>query len=109
METSLVYQQIKDQEKQLAQFLEPLFTRHDAVRAALQYITGLVSKVDRKNTWQLAQEAGLKSPYSFQHLLACAAWNSHALRDHLQVAGIEQKQAGILIIDQTGLSVRCTC
>jgi SRSO17 transposase len=92
---SLVYEQVKEQEKQLAQFLQPLFTRQEAVRAALQYITGLVSKVDRKNTWQLAEEAGLKSPYSFQNLLARAAWHSHALRDHLQVAGIQKKQGGI--------------
>ncbi len=54
METTLVYQQVKEEESQLAQLLQPFFVRHDSLRAALQYTTGLLSHVARKNTWQLA-------------------------------------------------------
>jgi SRSO17 transposase len=102
METTLVYQQVKEQERKIAQFLQPFFARHDALRAVLQYTTGLLSKTDRKNTWQLSEEAGLKSPYSFQHLLGRSGWDSEGLRDHLQKDGIKKKEGGILAIDETG-------
>lgn len=102
MERTLVYQQVKEEERQLAQLLQPFFVRHDSLRAALQYTTGLLSHVARKNTWQLAEEAGLNSPYSFQHLLGRAAWDSEALRDHLQINGLKEKEGGILVIDETG-------
>jgi hypothetical protein len=45
------------------------FSREEARQVALQYTWGLISKAERKNTWQLAEEAGLQTPYTFQHLL----------------------------------------
>lgn len=102
METTLGYQKIKEQEEKLAQFIKPFFSQHNSRRTALQYTTGLLSRAERKNSWQLAEEAGLKDPYTFQHLLGRASWDPNALRDHIQTAGIQEKQGGILIIDETG-------
>ena len=37
METKVSNQKIKDQEKKLAQFLQPFFAQHNSRRTALQY------------------------------------------------------------------------
>jgi SRSO17 transposase len=37
--------------------------------------------VERKNSWQLAEAAGLANPYAFQHLLGRAHWQADAVRD----------------------------
>jgi SRSO17 transposase len=60
--------------------------------------------LERKNSWQLAEAAGLANPYRFQHLLGRAHWDAEALRDeHLQnvLAGLGQDDA-VLAIDETG-------
>jgi SRSO17 transposase len=60
--------------------------------------------VERKNSWQLAEAAGLANPYAFQHLLGRAHWDAEAVRDaHLQdvLAGLGQEDA-VLAIDETG-------
>ncbi len=57
-------------------------------------LQSLLSGVERKNRWQLAEAAGLDTPYRFQHLLGRGAWDAEALRDEpLEV---------VLAIDETG-------
>jgi SRSO17 transposase len=61
--------------------------------------------VERKNSWQLAEAAGLANPYGFQHLLGRAQWDAEAVRDaHAQdvLAGLGQDDA-VLAIDETGV------
>ena len=41
------------------------FVRLEAKKAALAYIKGLISPVERKNSWQLAEAIGDKDPYRF--------------------------------------------
>jgi SRSO17 transposase len=54
-------------------------------RAHLQaYLTGLLSPIERKNGWQLAEQAGDATPYVLQHLLGRAPWDADAVRDDLQ-------------------------
>jgi SRSO17 transposase len=57
------------------------FARADPRRRALTYVQGLLSPVERKNGWQLAEEAGDKTPYAMQHLLGRAAWSADEVRD----------------------------
>jgi SRSO17 transposase len=40
-----------------------------------------LSTVERKHSWQLAEAAGLATPYRLQHLLGRSAWEADALRD----------------------------
>lgn len=96
MEATSIYQRLKEQEEKLVQFLQPFLGRPELLRAALQYISGL----SRKNTWQLAAATGFKSPYAFQHLLGRAVWDVEALRAHLQLVGIQEKEGAILVIGE---------
>jgi SRSO17 transposase len=80
------------------------FPNHAARATATAYLQSLLSTVERKNSWQLAEAAGLANPYPFQHLLGRAQWDAEAVRDaHRQevLAGLGQDDA-VLAIDETG-------
>jgi SRSO17 transposase len=81
------------------------FPNRAARATATAYLQSLLSTVERKNSWQLAEAAGLANPYGFQHLLGRARWDAEALRDaHRQevLAGLGQEDA-VLAIDETGV------
>jgi SRSO17 transposase len=61
--------------------LAPHFPNPAARATAAAYLRGLLSPVERKNSWQLAEAAGLANPYPFQHLLGRAQWDAEAVRD----------------------------
>jgi SRSO17 transposase len=84
--------------------LSPSFARADARQQAMAYLRGLLSSVERKNTWQLAEVVGAANPYGFQHLLGRADWDADAVRDELQcyVAEYVGDPEGIVVIDETG-------
>jgi hypothetical protein len=48
------------------------FARAEPRRRALAYVRGLLSPVERKNGWQLAEEAGEVTPDGIQRLLSTA-------------------------------------
>jgi len=80
------------------------FARLEAKQAVLAYIKGLISPVERKNSWQLAEAIGDRDPYRFQHLLNRAAWDADALRDDLRDYVVEHlgDDNAVLIVDETG-------
>src|ERR1700716_717347 len=61
--------------------LAPHFPNRAARATAPTYLQSLLSQVERKNSWQLAEAAGLANPYGFQHLLGRAHWQADAVRD----------------------------
>src|SRR5262249_49756731 len=72
---------------------------------ALVYLRGLLSAAERKNGWQLAEEAGERTPDGMQRLLNASRWDADAVRDDL-VAYVREHlsdPAAILVIDETGL------
>jgi len=68
------------------------------------YVAGLLSPVERKNGWQLAEQAGEARPYGMQRLLAGAKWDADAVRDDLRAYVMEQlgDPRAVLVIDETG-------
>ncbi len=42
--------------------IAPRFTRAEPRQRALSYLRGLLSRVERKNGWQLAEQAGETTP-----------------------------------------------
>jgi SRSO17 transposase len=85
--------------------LAPHFPNRAARASAATYLQSLLSQVERKNSWQLAEAVGLANPYGFQHLLGRAHWQADAVRDdHRQevLAGLGQHDA-VLAIDETAV------
>jgi SRSO17 transposase len=80
------------------------FPRWDARRRAGAYLRGLLSSVERKNGWQLAEVNGDDTPYGVQHLLGRARWDADAVRDDLRGYVMEHlgTPEGVMVIDETG-------
>jgi SRSO17 transposase len=82
----------------------PCFARSETREGVKAYLRGLLSPIERKNGWQLAEEAGFATPYAMQYLLNRAVWESDEVRDRLQ-AYVREMIAGpdgMLVIDETG-------
>jgi SRSO17 transposase len=73
-------------------------------RRSLAYLKGLLSHIERKNGWQLAEEAGERTPDGMQRLLNASRWDADAVRDDLvgYVREHLSDPAAILVIDETG-------
>jgi SRSO17 transposase len=84
--------------------IAPRFRRAEPRRRALAYLRGLTSPVERKNGWQLAEQAGEATPDGMQRLLATADWDADQVRDDLRAYVVEHlgETAGVLVIDETG-------
>lgn len=80
------------------------FGRSEMQERALDYLIGLLSPIERKNGWQLAEAADHPSPYSLQHLLDRAHWDADAVRgDLIDIVAEELGDAdGVLVVDETG-------
>ncbi len=88
----------------LAQQIAPRFARPDARQSARDYLCALLSPVERKNGWQMAEQLGHPTPYKLQHLLGRAVWEADALRDDLVGYVVEHlgDPEAVLVIDETG-------
>jgi SRSO17 transposase len=82
----------------------PRFARAEQRQRVRRYVDGLLSPVERKNGWQLAEHAGETRPYGMQRLLAGAKWDADAVRDDLRAYVLEQlgDPRAVLVIDETG-------
>ncbi|MDQ6617493.1 MAG: IS701 family transposase [Actinomycetota bacterium] len=65
---------------------------------------GLLSGLERKNCWTIAEQRGQRSPDGLQHLLARARWDADAVRDDLRgyVVDAFGDEAAVLVVDETG-------
>lgn len=82
----------------------PRFARSEQRRRVRRSVDGLLSPVERKNGWQLAEHAGEARPYGMQRLLAEAKWDADAVRDDLRAYVLEHlgDPRAVLVIDETG-------
>lgn len=72
--------------------------------AARAFVLGLLSGVERKNCWRLAEQAGHARPGPMQRLLRSARWDADAVRDDVRAYVFEHLRSddGVLIADETG-------
>src|SRR5687768_5489925 len=88
----------------VGELLSPHFARSEVRQRARNYLRGLLSVVERKNSWQLAEVVGNSTPYGIQHLLGRANWDADAVRDELRGYLVERLagEESVLIVDETG-------
>lgn len=74
------------------------FVRAEPRRRALAYVRGLLSPVERKNGWQLAEQV-----VGMQRLLNAAPWGVNRVRDELRTCAVEQLRTdeAVLVVDET--------
>src|SRR5437667_7536034 len=82
----------------------PCFARSETRERVKAYLKGLLSPVERKNGWQLAEEAGFSTPYAMKYMLNRAVWESDEVRDQLQAYTHEMigDHNGVYVLDETG-------
>jgi SRSO17 transposase len=80
------------------------FSRVEPRRRAVAYVRGLLSPLERKNGWTLAEQAGDGSPNGVQALLQSPCWDPHAVRDDVRDYVVEHLRDpdAVLIADETG-------
>lgn len=88
----------------VAERIRGRFPRSEPRRRVTAYLRALLSPVERKNGWQLAEQAGDPKPYGFQHLLGRAEWSADEVRDDLRSYVVEHlgDPEAVLVIDETG-------
>ena len=84
--------------------IAPRFARYEPLRHAGELMAGMVSGLDRKNCWTIAEHRGAATPDGLQHLLARASWDADAVRDDLcgYVIDALGDRGAILVVDETG-------
>ena len=84
--------------------IAPRFPRYEPLRHAAELIAGMVSGLDRKNCWTIAEHRGAATPDGLQHLLGRASWDADAVRDDLRDYVIDAfgDRGAILVVDETG-------
>src|SRR5919112_4023335 len=88
----------------LMEQIAPRFCRIEPRRRARAYLQGLLCPVERKNGWQLAENAGDATPDGMQDFLARMRWDADVVRDDLRsyVALHLGDPSAVLVLDETG-------
>ena len=80
------------------------FTRCEPRRNAASLMLGLLTELDRKICWTIAEQRGHASPDRLQHLLSRAVWDQAGVGRDLRDYVVQHlgDPSGILIVDETG-------
>jgi SRSO17 transposase len=80
------------------------FRRREPRLQARSFLLGVLSDVDTRSCWQLAEQAGDSDPNATQRLLGEAVWDADAVRDDVRGYVIDAigHRDGVLILDDTG-------
>ena len=84
--------------------LGPVFRRRQLRETGGAFLDGLMSGIERKTGWMMAEQAGLPGPWRMQALLGKSRWDADALRDEVRAYAIEALGCpdGVLVVDETG-------
>ncbi len=81
------------------------FARCEPLRNAGALMLGLLSDIDRKNCWTLAERSGHASPDRLQHLLSRAVWDANGVREDLRGYVVDHlgDDDAVLVIDPVAI------
>ena len=84
--------------------IAPRFRRYEPLRHAGGLMLGMLSGLERKNCWTIAEYRADLTPDGLQHLLARAAWDADAVRDDLRGYVLEAfaDPGAVMVVDETG-------
>jgi SRSO17 transposase len=84
------------------------FARPEPFARALRFVQGILSTLERKNGWQLAEQAREATPYGMQRLLSQAVWDADGVRDELRTFVLHHLGSSplTLAIDESGFLKR---
>jgi len=85
-----------------------VFRRKEPRAQATKYLRGLMAAVPRKNSWQVAEAIGDRTPDATQRLLYQVQWSADSARDRLLEFTIEVfgEEDAIGVVDESGFIKR---
>ena len=85
-----------------------VFRRKEPRAQATKYLQGLMAAVPRKNSWQVAEVIGDRTPDATQRLLYQAQWSADAARDRLLEFAVDVfgEEDAIGVVDESGFIKR---
>src|SRR6266568_1636791 len=88
--------------------LASYFARPQPYERMLRFLQAVLSQVERKNGWQVAEQAREATPYGMQRLLSGAAWAEDGERDEVRAFALEHlgTTQAIISIDETSFPKR---
>lgn len=104
LSSGAIIEAIQEELCRVEKLLAGCFCRKETQASAMAWFQGLISKVERKNSWQLAEQAAHENPYAFQYLLGRATWDADYFRDLVRGYALDfmSDRDGYLSIDETG-------
>ena len=89
--------------EEVRELIGPRFARSEPRSNAVDYLRGLLSGAERKNSWTLSEQANQAVPDRMQRLLSTTDWNPDSVRDDLRSYVVRHLGAtdGVLIVDET--------
>jgi SRSO17 transposase len=84
--------------------LGPVFGRRELRDTGAAFLDGLLSGVERKTGWLMAEQSGAERPYRMQSLLGRSRWEADRLRDEVRAYALEalSESDAVLVVDETG-------
>ncbi len=84
------------------------FARPEPYQRVLRFVQAILSNVERKNSWQVAEQAREATPYGMQRLLSQAIWDEDGVRDEVGNFALEHlgTSQAIVAIDETSFPKR---
>jgi SRSO17 transposase len=78
--------------------------RRELRETGADFLDGLLSGIERKTGWLMAEQSGADRPYRMQSLLGRSQWDADQLRDEVRDYVVEAlgDADGVLIVDETG-------
>jgi SRSO17 transposase len=88
----------------------PLFYRTESKKHAGRYVRGLLSLIERKNGWTIAERVGELEPKALQRFVNLSPWDADALLGLNREYAMEHlaDPGGILVADPTGFAKKGT-
>ena len=89
---------------QLCARIAARFARVEVRHRLPGYLGSLLQPIERRNGWQIAEQAGEANPYGVQRLLCAAQWDAEAVRDDLRAYVVEHlgDPEAVLVMDESG-------
>lgn len=84
--------------------ISKIFPSEPGLRTAKKYMQGLLSPIERKNGWQMAEAVGETTPYVMQQFLYRGQFSADELRNELRGYVSEKlgDEDGVMVVDETG-------
>lgn len=84
--------------------IEDCFARRETRSTAAEMVTGLLTEVDTRNCWTLAEALGHPGPHRLQHLLSRASFDHERAREAVARLVVRELagQEVVLVADETG-------